>query len=141
MYNPDTKQLTMAARNFENPNGLCFSPDERILYVNDSSTYRIVAFDVHPDGALTGERLIRVTEGKGKPPDGMKIDEFGNIVCAAQKGLHWLSPDGDYLGMIIHPEHILNLSWGGEDFRTLYLTSSYGVYTLRTRVRGCRYNR
>lgn len=141
LYNPHTRQLTLAATEFENPNGLCFSPDEKVLYVNDSPTYRIVAFDVESDGTLTHERLIAKTQGEGGPPDGMKVDEFGNIVCAAQKGLHWLTPEGEYLGVIIEPERLLNFTWGDDDFRTLYVACTTGAYRVRTRVRGCRYGR
>ena len=141
VYDPRSKQLKLAAHGFENPNGLCFSPDERTLYVNDSPTCRILAYAVEADGTLTHERLVAVTQGEGGPPDGMKVDELGNIVCAAQRGLHWLTPDGDYLGVVIEPERLLNFTWGGDDFRTMYIACATGAYQLRTRVRGCRYGR
>lgn len=140
-YDPCTKRLSLAAAGFENPNGLCFSPDERVLYVNDSPTCRILAFDVTGDGMLTHERLVARTQGEGGPPDGMKVDEFGNIVCAAQQGLHWLTPEGEYLGVIIEPERLLNFTWGDDDFQTLYIACATGAYRFRTLARGCRYGR
>lgn len=136
--NPGTGRLSLAATGFENPNGLCFSPDEKILYVNDSPTYRILAFDVEADGSLTHERLVAVTQGEGGPPDGMKVDEMGNIVCAAQRGLHWLTAEGEYLGVVTEPERLLNFTWGGDDFRSMYIACATGAYRLKTRVRGCR---
>lgn len=137
MYNPLTEELKIVAMNFKSPNGLCFSPDEKILYVGDSITYRIVAYDVQPDGSLTNERLIKVTEGEGGPPDGLKVDEFGNILVAAQQGLHWLTPAGDYLGVIIEPERLLNFCFGGKDHKTLLFACAEGAYLLRSKIAGC----
>lgn len=137
MLNPDTGELRIAAENFENPNGLCFSPDEKILYVADSPTYRIMAFDVADDGTLSNERLICVTEGEGGPPDGLKCDAFGNLVVAAQRGLHWIAPDGHYLGVIIEPERLLNFCFGGEDGKTVFLACAEGAYLIRAKIAGC----
>ena len=141
VYDPETRELRIAATEFENPNGLCFSPDEKTLYVNDSPTYRILAFDVEPDGRLSNERLIARTRGEGGVPDGMKVDALGNIVCAAQHGLHWMTPDGEYLGVIIEPERLLNFTWGDDDFQTVYIACAEGAYSFRTRVKGWRYGR
>lgn len=140
-FNPETRELRLVAGNFENPNGLCFSPDERILYVADSPTYRIMAFDVQPDGSLTNERLICITQGEGGPPDGMKIDEYGNILVAAQQGLHWLTPHGEYLGIIKEPERLLNFCFGGADLKTLLFTCAQGAYLLRSKAAGCSYGK
>ena len=137
LLNQDTGELRIVAENFENPNGLCFSPDEKILYVADSPTYRITAYDVAADGSLSNERLVCVTEGEGGPPDGLKCDAQGNLVVAAQCGLHWITPEGKYLGVIIEPERLLNFCFGGEDGRTLLFACATGAYLLRSKVAGC----
>ena len=129
--------MKIAADNFENPNGLCFSPDEKILYVADSPTYSIWAYDVAEDGTLSNARLICKTEGEGGPPDGMKCDAQGNIVVAAQQGLHWIAPDGTYLGIVYEPQRLLNFCFGGEDGKTILLACAEGAYLIRSKVAGC----
>ncbi len=136
MYDPSKKSLILVVDGFENPNGLCFSPDERILYVNDSGRYEVKAYDVNPDGTLSNERLLLVTEGEGGPPDGMKCDEYGNIVIAAQQGLHWVSPEGNYLGVIIQPERLLNFTFGGSDMKTVLICCQTGAYIFRSKAAG-----
>lgn len=136
MYDPQNKALKLVADGFENPNGLCFSPDEKILYVNDSGRYEIKAYDVNPDGTLANERLLLVTEGEGGPPDGMKCDSMGNLVIAAQKGLHWVSPEGKYIGRIIEPERLLNFCFGGEDLKTILICCQTGAYLIKSKISG-----
>lgn len=139
MLNPDTGELRIAARDFENPNGLCFSADERILYVNDSPRSMIYAFDVFSDGSLERQRVFAETAGSGAGvPDGMKIDENGNVVCAAQGGLHWYSPFGERLGIVAQPERLLNFTFGDDDFKSIYLACAEGVYKCRCLAAGHR---
>lgn len=130
-------ELVVDKHEFEQPNGICFSPDERTLYVNDLDDVK--AFDVQPDGTLGPARVLH--SGMGSPevpgdgnPDGMRVDERGNIWVTARGGIWVLDPSGDLLGIIRTPEVCANLTWGGDDWRTLFLCMSTTVRTIRTRV-------
>jgi gluconolactonase len=132
-------QLVAGEKEFEQPNGLCFSPDESVLYVNDTTDLK--AFDVAPDGSLCGGRQLardmgssgHGAAGNGNP-DGMKVDEHGNIWCTARGGIWVLRPSGELLGVIETPEVAGNLVWGGADLRTLFVCTSASMHSLRTRV-------
>jgi gluconolactonase len=130
-------QLLVDRDLFEQPNGLCFSPDERLLYVNDTAQALIRVFDVAPDGALSGGRVfasgIRSAHERGVP-DGMKCDERGNVWVTAPGGVWVYAPSGEPVGKIRSPEPVANLAWGGPDFRTLFLTATSSVYALATKV-------
>ncbi len=141
IYHPDTGKTEVGADIFRNPNGLCFSADEKILYVNDSPAYKIWAFDVHPDGSLSVGREFADVNMFGEDdtvPDGMKIDEKGNILCCGPDGLHYYMPDGTFLGMIVTGgiDTALNFCWGGEDGKDLFITCKGCVLKTRTRVCG-----
>jgi gluconolactonase len=131
-------QLLAPPGEFSQPNGLCFSPDESVLYVDD--VQGIKAFDVAADGSLGPARILHWDmglDGRGLPgePDGMKCDEFGNVWCCARGGVWVISPAGDLLGIIETPEITANIAWGGPGWRTLFLCSSTSLYTLPTRAR------
>src|SRR5437899_6108701 len=122
---------------FEQPNGLCFSPDERILYVNDTVQALIRAFDVGADGSLANPRVFASgirSELEPGLPDGMKCDQRGNVWVTAPGGVWVYSPAGQLLGKVRLPEMVANLAWGGADFRTLYLTATHSVYAIPTKV-------
>jgi gluconolactonase len=119
---PDEQTLTAVADDFENPNGLAFSPDESLLYVNDTSRRHIRVFDVQPDGSLAHGRVFYTDTGdEPGGPDGMKVDREGNVYCTGSGGIHVMSPAGKLLGRIkLHP--VTNFAWGDADWRTLYIT-------------------
>jgi gluconolactonase len=122
---------------FEQPNGLCFSPDEKRLYVNDTVQALIRVFDVEADGSLSNTRVFASairSELEPGLPDGMKCDQRGNVWVTAPGGVWVYSPGGDLLGKVRVPELVANLAWGGSDFRTLYLTATHSVYAIPTRV-------
>ena len=122
---------------FEQPNGLCFSPDERLLYVNDTVQALIRAFDVEADGTLSNPRVFASgirSELEPGLPDGMKCDQRGNVWVTAPGGVWVYSPAGELLGKVRVPELVANLAWGGPDFRTLYLTATHSVYAIPTKV-------
>ncbi|HZR71262.1 isochorismatase family protein [Bradyrhizobium sp.] len=122
---------------FDQPNGLCFSPDERRLYVNDTTQALIRVFDVEPNGNLANPRVFASgirSELEPGVPDGMKCDQHGNVWVTAPGGVWVYSPNGELLGKVRVPELVANLAWGGADFRTLYLTATHSVYAIPTKV-------
>jgi gluconolactonase len=122
---------------FDQPNGLCFSPDERQLYVNDTMQALIRVFDVEDDGSTSNPRVFASgirSELEPGVPDGMKCDQRGNIWVTAPGGVWVYSASGDLLGKVRLPELVANLAWGGPDFRTLYLTATHSVYAIPTKV-------
>lgn len=132
-------KLTLLVDDFERPNGLAFSPDEKTLYVDDSNRNHIRAFDVRPDGTVTNERDFATVRGPGSGvPDGMRVDTEGNVYCTGPGGVLVFSPQGKQLGTIKVPETTANCAWGDADAKTLYLTASTGLYRIRLNVPGLR---
>ena len=129
--------LAVDKRQFDQPNGLCFSPDESKLYVNDTTRAVIRVFDVAPDGSLSHGRLfaqgIRSSREAGLP-DGMKCDAEGNVWVTAPGGIRVYSPDGAQLGTVRIPEMPANLHWGGSEWRTLFVCATTSVYAVETKV-------
>ncbi len=122
---------------FDQPNGLCFSPDERLLYVNDTVQALIRVFDVDGQGRLANGRIFASgvrSELEAGVPDGMKCDAEGNVWVTAPGGLWVFSPRGALLGKVRLPEMAANLHWGGEDFRTLFVCATHSVYAVPTKV-------
>jgi sugar lactone lactonase YvrE len=130
--------LTLLDDSFERPNGLAFSPDERVLYVDDSNKGHIRAFDVQADGTLANGRVFAelVNPGAEGVPDGMKVDVRGNVFCTGAGGIWVLDPAGERLGVIEVPEVPANLAWGDTDLKTLYITARTGLYRIRVRTGG-----
>jgi gluconolactonase len=130
-------ELVVDQKEFEQPNGLCFSPDESLLYVNDRQDLK--GFDVAADGSLSNGRLVRgemgSADGAGTGnPDGMECDALGNVWTTARGGIWVVAPSGDLIGIIETPEVAGSLVWGGEDLRTLFVCTSTTMHALRTRV-------
>ena len=136
-WDPADESLTLLTTALNRPNGLCFSADESLLYINDSPEYKIYVFDVAADGALGSPRLFAETTGDGPGvPDGMKIDSEGNLYCCAQGGLHLFRADGSFLGRLRTPMQITNFTWGDADLCSLYLTGITTLYRVRARIPG-----
>ncbi|HXH10307.1 MAG TPA: SMP-30/gluconolactonase/LRE family protein [Alphaproteobacteria bacterium] len=133
--NPDGS-LHLLVDDFALPNGLAFSPDESVLYIDDSAHKHIRAFDVRPDGTLTNSRILldMASEDPGVP-DGLKVDVQGNVFSTGPGGVWVCRPDGELLGRIVLPELPANLAWG-EDGTVLFLTARTSVYRLPTKTRG-----
>ena len=130
-------ELLVERNLFEQPNGLCFSPDERLLYVNDTVGALIRVFEVASDGRLDAGRVFASnirSELEQGVPDGMKCDAQGNVWVTGPGGIRVYAPDGDQLGTVRIPELAANLAWGGPDFRTLYVTATHSVYAVETKV-------
>ncbi len=132
--------LTCIARDFQQPNGLCLSLDERQLFVNDSADPCIRVFDVADDGSVTGgDRWAEVTgeqEGRKWVPDGMKIALSGHLFCNGPNGVHVFNADAQCLGVIRLPEKSTNFCFGGPDRTDLFITASSRVYRIATEVQG-----
>src|SRR5215468_8911100 len=113
---PDLGSIHVLVWDFVVPNGLAFSPDERILYVNDSRRGHIRAFEVDPTGV----------------PDGMKVDVEGNVYCTGPGGIWIFDPQGTHLGTIATGAQTTNVAWGDADWSTLYFTTWNAVGRIRT---------
>ena len=124
---PDLGTITLIVWDFARPNGLAFSPDESVLYINDSRKRIIRAFDVEPNGmpALATDRVFSDLSGDAPGnPDGMKVDTEGNVYCGGSGGIWVLSPAGEHLGTIVHGyPGTTNMAFGGGDWKTLYFTT------------------
>jgi len=122
---------------FERPNGLCFSLDERRLFINDTARKHIRVFDVAKDGGLTNGRLWAETKGdKPGAPDGMKIDAEGRVYCCGPGGIHVFDPSAVLIEILAVPEYTANFAWGDEDYRSLFITASTSLYRLRRTAPG-----
>lgn len=134
---PEGGPVTLLADDFGQPNGLCFSLDERRLFVNDTDHQHIRVFDVRPDGTLENSRVWAETTGSDPgAPDGMKIDGAGNVYCCGPGGIHVFDPQAKCLGVIRVPEYAANFCWGDDDLRSLFVTASTSLYRIRVRVPG-----
>jgi len=129
-------ELLVERHMFSQPNGLCFSPDEALLYINDTVQTNIRQFEVR-DGSLKFIRIFASgISDPNKPgvPDGMKCDVKGNIWVTAPAGLWVYAPDGDLIGKVVIPECAANLHWGGADWRTIFITATTSVYAIDVKV-------
>ncbi len=133
--------LDVVVSDFVQPNGLCFSPDERVLYIAESGASHdetvppvIRRFDVTETGGLRGgEVFATIDDGF---PDGMRCDEAGNLWSSARDGVHCFAPDGTLLGKILVPECVANLCFGGPRGHTLFITATTSVYRTFVDVKG-----
>jgi gluconolactonase len=138
---PPTGGLELVADDFGQPNGLCFAPDESRLYVDDSERDHIRVFTLRRDGSLDEGPVFAAAirdEHQSGGVDGMKCDELGNVWVTGPGGLWVFSPIGEHLGVIVFPEDVANLNWGGPDWRWLFVTATTSVYRLETEVAGSR---
>jgi len=134
---PDGKELTLVTADFVYPNGLCFSPDESLLYVNDSRQFLIRVYDVKPDGTVGRGRLFhQYTSTVGGVPDGMKVDMEGNVYSTGPGGIYIHDKDGKVLARLKVPGHATNFGWGDEDWRSLFVTTLGAVYRVRLNIPG-----
>jgi gluconolactonase len=134
-HDPKTGKTTAVARDFVQPNGLAFSPDENKLYVADSGTPRhIRVFDVAENGTVSGGRVFCAIDKGG--PDGIRVDKEGRVWSSAGDGVHIFAPDGGRIGKILVMEAPANLCFGGDDGRTLFMTARKSLYSVKVDVTG-----
>ena len=137
---PDLGTFTLLVKDFVLPNGLAFSPDESVLYINDTRRAHIRAFDVLPTGTLARatDRIFCDLSGE-RPgvPDGMKVDVEGNVYCGGSGGVWVLDSSGKHLGTIAHGEAATtNLAWGDADWKTMYITGRHSLMRVRMDIPG-----
>jgi len=134
-------KVTPLIRDLTNPNGIAFSPDERYLYVDNSEPQRLyMRYEVKPDGTLGPGKVfydLASTPGKNLP-DGMKVDQKGNVYATGPGGIWIFSPEGKHLGTVKLPEIASNCAWGDPDGKTLYITASTGLYRIHLKIPGIR---
>jgi len=118
------------------PNGLCLSPDESLLFVDDTASNQVHRFE-YRDGEVSGGEVWASVAGPAPGvADGMKTDSLGNLYCTGAGGVHVFDADGKQLGLIRLPEVVANLCWGGPDGLELYFTASSSVYSMSMQVTG-----
>ncbi len=135
------QQLKLVSTDLKGPNGIAFSPDEKYLYVSNwditdiHHTKVIMRYAVAPDGTLSeGITFFDMNQTDGEEAlDGIKVDDQGNVFCAGPGGIWVISPEGNYLGRIVTPEHAANMAWG-DDGRTLYITATSSIYKIRVKT-------
>ena len=141
---PVAGKATIVAEGVLGPNGLCFSPDEQILYVVESRgvpNRKILAFDVQSGGRTIANRRVLIDAGPGAP-DGMRCDVDGNLWCgwgmgtAALDGVMIFAPDGKPIGRIALPERCANLCFGGVKRNRLFMAASQSLYALYVNTQG-----
>ena len=132
-YNPATREMRAVVTDFDGPNGICFSPDQKKLYVSDTGRpHHVRVFDVSTDDQLTNGRVFCVID-KGVP-DGIRCDATGNVWSSSGDGVQVFNPAGERLGRILVPETPANLCFGGLDAqgrRDLYLTVKSSLYRVK----------
>ncbi|MDA0769306.1 MAG: SMP-30/gluconolactonase/LRE family protein [Chloroflexi bacterium] len=123
---------------FDYPNGLAFSPDEKILYVANTRPDKfIMAYDVNADGTVTnGRHFADMSSEEAGVPDGMKVDAEGRVYCTGPGGCWVFETTGELIGIIKLPEYPANCGWGGPDNKTMYFTANTSVFSMRMKTDG-----
>ncbi|WP_416046810.1 SMP-30/gluconolactonase/LRE family protein [Cupriavidus basilensis] len=140
---PHTGELSVVADDVSGPNGLAFSPDEKLLYVIESRTRprRIRAFNVSGDGESLRDSKVLIDAGPGTP-DGFRVDVHGNLWCGwgmgtpELDGVRVFAPDGEAIGHIGLPERCANLCFGGRHRNRLFMASCTSIYALYVNTQG-----
>lgn len=148
-FDPKTKKLDVVIKDLKMPNGIAFSPDEKILYVIDSGAiqaprtyypnlpHAIYAYDVSPAGTSVGNQRLFTTVSPGFP-DGMRLDMHGNVYVGALDGIQVFNPSGKMIGKILMPKETANLTFGGKDNNILFICSSDSVWAIKLNTKGAK---
>jgi gluconolactonase len=131
-------KLSVIDDGISRPNGIALSPDEKILYVTDTATGRILAFDVTDSGTVVNRRVFADMSGSDREggADGIKIDIYGNVYSTGPGGVHVFSSEGTPLGLINTVERCANLAWGGDNGSVLYITADMYLMRVKTATSG-----
>ena len=136
---PDRARLELLIKDMPRPNGICFSPDEKYLYVNNSEPKKFwMRYTVKADGTLTDGKVLFDATSDPRPgsPDGQKVDQKGNLYSAGPGGVWIFSPEGKHLGTLDIPERVGNVAWGGANHKTLYIAATSSIYRITLEVAG-----
>lgn len=134
---PVSGDLRLLVHDFDQPNGLTFSLDERQLFINDTMRAHIRVFDLDDDGGLSNGRVwAELTGDREGLADGMKIDSEGNLYTAGPGGVQVFAPDATCLGVIHVPQGVANFTWGDADLRSLFINAGTSLYRTRVHVPG-----
>jgi gluconolactonase len=142
---PETRELTNVADDVLGPNGLAFSPDEKVLYVVESRgvpNRKLLAYDISADGRSLTNKRIFIDAGPGGTPDGFRVDVDGNLWCgwgmgsAELDGVQIYAPDGDLIGRIALPERCANVCFGGPMRNRLFMAASQSLYAVYVNTQG-----
>src|SRR5262249_46277981 len=134
-------KLTLLTKEMTRPNGIAFSPDEKTLYVANSDPEKAVwmAFEVKPDGTLGKGRVFfdstPTIKGKKGLPDGMKVDQQGNLFATGPGGVLVFAPDGTHLGTLDTGVATANCNWG-DDGTVLYIAADKSLCRIKTSTKG-----
>jgi gluconolactonase len=130
--------VRLLTKEMKQPNGLAFSPDGKKLYVDDDEERNIRVYDFQPGGTLANGRVFgsEMSAKNEGVPDGMRVDENGNLYVVGPRGIWVWGANGKHLGTIVVPEQPANLTWGDADYSTLYIAAGTSVYKIRTKARG-----
>jgi gluconolactonase len=130
---PATGEISIVADDFDRPNGLAFNATETGIYIVDTRARHIRYFDIDDAGALTDGRVFAdCTAGSF---DGIRLDNAGRLWAAAHDGLHCFDPDGTLIGKLKLPEIVSNLTFGGAQRNTLFITATSSLYSIRVKFR------
>ena len=137
---PDLGSISLIVDDLIGPNGLAFSPDESILYVNDARRRIVRAYDLLPNGTVA-KQTSRLFANMGGPepgvPDGMKVDAPGNVYTGGAGGLYIMDKTGKKLGRIVHGlPATTNVAFGGDDWKTLYFTTRSSLNMVSVKIAG-----
>ncbi|WP_219517886.1 SMP-30/gluconolactonase/LRE family protein [Nonomuraea ceibae] len=134
---PAGGEVSMVAGDFARPNGLAFSPDERLLYVADTERRHVRVFEVTRDGTLTGGKVFAEQQGDADGSyDGMRLDDTGRLWAAVGRSIHAYHPDGTLLGRLHLPESASNLVFGGLKRNRVFITATTSLYSMMLSLRG-----
>jgi gluconolactonase len=137
---PDPSKLQLIIKDLPRPNGIAFSPDEKILYIADSGKHMWMKYPVNADGSV-GEGTVFFDANIDKTPgspDGIRVDKNGNLYGSGPGGVWIISPEGKHLGTVKIPEVVSNVAWGDADGKTLYVTASTSLYRIKLKATGVR---
>ncbi|MGV0108207.1 Gluconolactonase [Nostoc sp. DSM 114160] len=140
-FDPKTGEIYPVVTDMVRPNGLAFSPDESMLYVSDTAAFNIPGgphhirvYEVVGERYLKNGRIFAVIE-PGQP-DGLRVDEYGNVFTSSQDSVQIYAPDGTRLGKIFVPETSANLTFGGKEGDRLFITAGHSLYVINLNTRG-----
>lgn len=138
-FDEATGEMVLIDDALSRPNGLALSPDEEVLYVGDTATQTLWAYDLAADGTASGKRLVVDVTDESKPGrvDGVRVDTEGRVYFTCPGGICVADPvRGEVIERLATPKRATNLAWGGADLSELYITALTDVYRVKTRAKG-----